>query len=175
MKVTWSCVVNCVMIICYDVPSNIYFFRSSLKGRVMGPPLALVCLCFRRSVIVAFKIVSVSCSLDNFLLKNLIVFIFGKQLLKWCTYEKNGLYTFFSHQGKTWQKFLYIYTHILLTLLTFSALSILQKLRIYHMVFLVRLLVLILIPCWSNQLIRKWRAKFNNKTESKNATNVYLH
>ena len=42
----------------------------------MGPVLVLVCPCFRENVIVTFKIGSFLCSLDNFLLKNVIVFFF---------------------------------------------------------------------------------------------------
>ena len=55
----------------------------------MGP---LVCPCFRgENVTVICKTVFSLCSLDKFLLKNLIVFIFGNFDL---------LFTFCSHQGK---------------------------------------------------------------------------
>ena len=40
----------------------------------MGPLLVLVCSCFRENVNVTCKIVLFLCSLDNFLLKNAIVF-----------------------------------------------------------------------------------------------------
>ena len=44
------------------------------------------------------------CSLDNFLLKTVIVFIFGKQLPKWRSFEKGAIFdlifTFSSRQGK---------------------------------------------------------------------------
>ena len=66
----------------------------------MGPLLALVCRCFRETVIVTCKIVSFLCSLDNFLLKNVIVFIFGNQILNWRSFEKGAifdlLFTFFN-------------------------------------------------------------------------------
>ena len=42
----------------------------------MGPLLVLVCTCFRENVIATCKIVSL-CSLDNFLLKTVIIFFFG--------------------------------------------------------------------------------------------------
>ena len=93
------------------VPDHLQFkhhimpFDFEFKGRVMGPLLALVCPCFRKNVIVTCKIAYFLCNLDNFLLKNVIVFIFGKQLLKWRSSEKKMLFflllfTFFSHQGK---------------------------------------------------------------------------
>ena len=44
------------------------------------------------------------CSLDHFLLKNVIVFFFGNKISKWCSFEKKVIFdlllTFFSHQGK---------------------------------------------------------------------------
>ena len=70
----------------------------------MGPLLVPVCPCFRENVIVTCKIVSFLCSLDTFLLKNSIVFFFGNQISKWCSFVKRVifdlLFTFFSHQGK---------------------------------------------------------------------------
>ena len=49
-------------------------------------------------------ILSFLCSLDNFILKNVIVFFIGNQILKWRSFEKRPifdlLFTFFSHQGK---------------------------------------------------------------------------
>ena len=75
-----------------------------LKGREMGPLLVLVCPCFRKNVIVTCKIVTFLWSLDIFLLKNVIVFIFGNQISKWRSFEKRAifdlLFTFFSHRGK---------------------------------------------------------------------------
>ena len=70
----------------------------------MGPLLSVVCLCFRKIVIVTCKILSFLCNLDNFLFKNIMVFIFGNQMSKWCFFEKRVILTFFSHffshQGK---------------------------------------------------------------------------
>ena len=104
----------------------------------MGPLPALVSICFRENLIVICKIVSLLCSLDNFLLKNVIVLFFGNQISKWRAFEKRAifdlLFTVFSHQGKDKNSFstylTYIHTRILLTLLTFFAFPILQKLGI---------------------------------------------
>ena len=80
----------------------------------MGPLLALFGPCFRKNVIVTSKIVSFSCSLDHFLLKNVIVFFF---VFVFCFFFfenkfRNGahlkkksimfhlLFTFSSHQEK---------------------------------------------------------------------------
>ena len=73
---------------------------NSFKGRVMGPLLVLVCPCFRENVIVTCKIVSFLCSLDNFFLKNVIVFFFGNQISKRRSFKKKGggaILTYFSH------------------------------------------------------------------------------
>ena len=48
----------------------------------MGPLLVLVCPCFRQNIIVICKMVCFLCSLDNFVLKNVIVFFFGNQILE---------------------------------------------------------------------------------------------
>ena len=70
----------------------------------MGPWLVLVSPCFRENVVATCKIGSFLCSLDNLLQKNVIVFFFGNQISKWCSFEKRAifdlLFTFFSHQGK---------------------------------------------------------------------------
>ena len=71
----------------------------------MGPLLALVALVSGKNVIVTCKVVSFTYSLDNFLLKNVIVFIFEIHILEWRPFEKkratSDLYfTFSSHQGK---------------------------------------------------------------------------
>ena len=82
---------------------------GSFNGCGMGPQLVLVSPCFRETVVVTCKIGSFLCSLDNLLQKNVIVFFFENQILKWCSFEKMAifdlLFTFFSHQGKL-QKFL---------------------------------------------------------------------
>ena len=84
------------------------------KGCGMGPWLVLVSLCFRENVVATCKIGSFLCSLDNLLQKNVIVFFFGNQISKWCSFEKRAifdiLFTFFSHQGK-FQKFLQHISH----------------------------------------------------------------
>ena len=86
-----------------------------LKGTQMGPLLVLVCPCFGENVIVTCKIVSFLCSLDNFLLKNVIIFIFGNQILKWSSFEKRAifdlLFTFLVTRGKT-QKFIQHISHL---------------------------------------------------------------
>ena len=75
-----------------------------IKGTQVGPLLNVIC-----------KIVSFLCNLDNTLLKNVIVFFFGNQMLKWRSFEKRAifdlLFTFFSHQ-ETAQKFLQHISHL---------------------------------------------------------------
>ena len=74
------------------------------KGCGMGTMFVLVFPCFRENVVITCKIGSFLCSLDNLLQKNIIVFFFGNQISKWCSFEKRVifdlLFTFFSHQGK---------------------------------------------------------------------------
>ena len=80
---------------------------ACFKGCGMGTLFVLVSRCFRENVVVTNKIVSFLCSLDNILLKNVIVFFFeikfqyGAHLKKWLllTYFLH----FFSHQGKVKQ------------------------------------------------------------------------
>ena len=75
-----------------------------LKGTRMGPMVVLVSPCFRERVNVTCKIVSFLFSLDNFLLKNAIIFVFGNKISKWHSFEKRAifdlLFTFCSHHGK---------------------------------------------------------------------------
>ena len=115
-----------------------------IKGTVMGPLLTLVCLSFRKNVVVTWKIVSFSCRLDSFLLKNVIVFIFGIDILKWRPFEKkeaifDPFFTFLVTREKL-QKFLHhishIHTCILLTLLTFLPNQFWKTIRIYLIWFL---------------------------------------
>ena len=78
---------------------------GTLKGCGMGPLLVLVSPCFRENVVVTCKIGSSLCSLNSFLQKNIIVFFFGNQILKWRSFGKKRaifdlLFTFFSYQGK---------------------------------------------------------------------------
>ena len=100
----WKFVCFNLFFICYQFIYFYYFFRiqfhpnvtydllrsydRGIKGRVMGPLLALVWPCFRTNEIVTPKIVSFLCSLNNFLLKNVIVLIFGKHVSKWRSFEE---------------------------------------------------------------------------------------
>ena len=74
----------------------------------MDPSLVLVSPCFRENVVATCKIGSFLCSLDNLLQKNIIVFFFGNQISKWCSFEKRAifdlLFTFLVTRGKL-QKF----------------------------------------------------------------------
>ena len=113
--------------------------RMMLKGRVMVP------------LLVTFKIVFVFvclcvcvCSLDIFLLKNVIIFFFGKKNQNGA-HLKNFLFLtnchIFQSPGKrhkhSFSTYLtYIHACILFTLLTCFAFPILQQLRIYHVWFL---------------------------------------
>ena len=81
----------------------------------MGTLFVLVSPCFKENVVVTCKIGSFLCSLDNLLQKNVFVFFFENQILKWRSFEKRAifdlLFTLFSHQGKL-QKFLQRISHI---------------------------------------------------------------
>ena len=80
----------------------------------MGLWLVLVSPCFRENVVATCKIGSFLCSLDNLLQKNVIVFFFGKQISKWCSFEKRAFLTYFSHfsvSRKKLQKFLQNISH----------------------------------------------------------------
>ena len=111
----------------------------------MGAWLDLVSPCFRENIVVTCKIWSFLYSLDNLLQKNVIVLFFGNQISKWRLFEKRAifdlLFTFLSHQGKVTKipsahNLTHKHTRILLTLLTFFALSILKKIQIYQIRFL---------------------------------------
>ena len=103
----------------------------------MGPWLVFISLCFRENVVATCKIGSFLCSLDNLLQKTVIVFFFGNQISKWCSFEKRAifdlLFTFSSHQGKVTQKFLqhishsHTYTYFAHPIDFFFALPILKK------------------------------------------------
>ena len=133
-----------------------------VKGTQMRPLLALVSLCFRENVNVTCKIVSFLCSLDNFLLKNVIVFFVENDISKWHSIEKGAILNYFSHflvTRETTQKYLqrtyptYIHISILLTLLTFLPSQFCNNCEFIMYGFsLVWLLVLIFFaPFWSNQ------------------------
>ena len=128
----------------------------SFNGCGMGPLPVLVSPCFRENVVDTCKIGSFLCSLDNLLQKNVIVFFFENQMSKWRLFEKRAifdlLFTFFSYQGKVTKipsahiSLTYIYTCILLTLLTFLPYQFWKKYEFIRYGFsLVWFLVLILI------------------------------
>ena len=127
------------------IPGHKRVMQKTFKGCGMGPWLVLVSPCFRENVVATCKIGSFLCSLDNLLQKNVILLFFGNQISKWRLFEKRAildlLFTFSSHQGKVTKNsfstyLTHIHTHILLTLLTFFALPILKKIRIYQVRFL---------------------------------------
>ena len=113
----------------------------------MGTLFVFVSPCFRENVVVTCKIGSFLYSLDNLLLKNVVVFFFGNQISKWRSFEKRAifdlLFTFFSHQGKIQKipsaqiSLTYIHTCILLTLLTFLPYQFWKKILIYQVWFLI--------------------------------------
>ena len=110
----------------------------------MGPLLVLVSPCFRENVVVTCKMGSFLCILDNLLQKNVIVFFFGNQISKRRSLEKGAifdlLFTFFSYHGKVTKipsaRMSLTYVHVFCSLLTFFALPILKKIRIYQVRFL---------------------------------------
>ena len=60
----------------------------------------------RKNVVVTCKIGSFLCSLDNLLQRNVIVFFFEKQISKWRSFKKKGLFLiYFSHFLVTMEKF----------------------------------------------------------------------
>ena len=73
----------------------------------MGPLLVLFSPCIE-NVVVTCKPGSFLRSSDHLLQKNVIVFFFGNQILKWRSFEKRAifdlLFTFFTYKGKL-QKF----------------------------------------------------------------------
>ena len=116
----------------------------------MGALLVLVfpCFSFRENVIVTCKIVPFLCSSDNFLQKNVIIFFYGNQISKWCSFEKRTnlylLFTFLVPQpGKrhisSFSIYLtYIHTLIFLTILNliFCLSNFGEKNQIYQVWFL---------------------------------------
>ena len=133
-----------------------------IKGCGMGPCLVLVSLCFRENVVTTCKIGSFLCSLDNLLQKNVIISFFGNQISKWRSFEKRAifdlLFTFFSHQGKSYKKsfstyLTHIHTCILLTLLTFLPYQFLKNINLSGTVSLwyESWCWLSFAPFWNNQ------------------------
>ena len=119
-------------------------YSALVKGCGMGPWLVFVSPCFRESVVATCKIGSFLCSLDNLLQKNVIVLFFGNQISNGAHLKKGLFLTYFSHFLVTRESYknsfstylTHIHAHILLTLLTFFALPILKKIRIYQIRFL---------------------------------------
>ena len=107
--------------------------------------LFLFPLVLRKTEVATCKIGSFLCSLDNLLQKNVIVFFLEIKFQNGAHLKKGLFLTYFSHflvTREKLQKFLqhishsHTYTRILLTLLTFFALPILEKIRIYQVRFL---------------------------------------
>ena len=74
-----------------------YLYKHKFNGCGMGPQLVLVSSCFRENIVVTCKVGSFLCSLDNLLLKNVIVF-FLKIKFQNGAHLKNGLFlTYFSN------------------------------------------------------------------------------
>ena len=63
----------------------------------MGSLVVLVCPCFRENVIVTCKIVSFLCSLDNFVLKSVIISFLGIKFPNGAHLRKGLFLTYFSH------------------------------------------------------------------------------
>ena len=129
-----------------------------LRGRAIGLLLFIVYQCFREYV----NFVFVLYSLDNFLLQNVFVFIFGNQISKSSSFEKVLFLTLFSQflfarvkTEKCLRHISLLHTRILLNFWLFITFPILQNLQIYHGFSFVRLLVLILICTifWADQQI----------------------
>ena len=97
---------TCVYIILNPEKKNSVGKVSSfykLKAELWVHCLLLFALVFRKNVTVTCKIVSFSCGSDNFLLKKLIVFNFGKVHLKKGSIF-DPFFTFFTHQEKNRKK-----------------------------------------------------------------------
>ena len=112
----------------------------------MGPLLVLVSPCFKENVVFTCKIGSFLCSLDNFLWKKVIVFLFGNQISKWHSFEKRAifalLFTCFKSPGKSYKNSFGTYlTHTYMYFAHHNCLFCLtnfekKKIRIYQVWFL---------------------------------------
>ena len=130
----------------------------------MGPWPALVSPCFRENVVATCKMGSFLCSLDHLLKKKRNCLLFWKSNFRMALNNiwkkgyfrpsyKNSFSTYLTH----------IHTHILLTLLTFFAFTVLKKYDFNrHGFSLVWFLEMILIRAILEQ-ITKWWAKFKLK------------
>ena len=109
--------------------------KAYIKGCGMGTLFVLVSPCFRENVVITCKIGSFFCSLDNLLKKKRNCFLFWKSNFKmalFLTYFSHFLVTRESYKNSFNTYFSHIHTCILLILLTFFALPILKKIRIYQ-------------------------------------------
>ena len=70
----------------------------------MGPLLILVCPCLGENVIVTCKLVSFLRSLDNFVLKNVIVFFLEIKFQNGAHLRKKGYFDFLVTREKTLKK-----------------------------------------------------------------------
>ena len=136
-----------------------YMSTDALNGCGMDPLLVLVSPCFRENVVVACKIGSFLCNLDNLLQKNVIVFFFENQISKWRSFEKRAifdlLFTFFSYQGKLeLPKFLQQISHSHTYIHVFCSLSGMVSLWCDSWCWF------LFTPFCNNQQITKWWAKF---------------
>ena len=78
----------------------------------MGPLLVPVSPCFRENVVVTCKIGSFLCSLDNLLLKNVIVFFLKIKFQNGAHLKKGLFLTYFSHFLVTREKLQKLLQHI---------------------------------------------------------------
>ena len=112
----------------------------------MGPLRVLVFPCFRKTIIVTCNILSFLCSEDHFLLKNVIVFFFSKSKVgqNGAHLKKKAIFDILSDflvTSERTQKILQHISHLhtytyFAHAVDFFALTILQKLQIYHVWFL---------------------------------------
>ena len=118
--------------------------RFTLRGVEWVHGLFLFPLVFGENVVATCKIGSFLCSLDNLLQKNVIVLFLKIKFQNGARLKKGLFLTYFSHFLVTRESYknsfstylTHIHTRILLTLLTFFALPILKKIRIYQIRFL---------------------------------------
>ena len=79
--------------------------------------------CFRENVIVTCKVKSILCSLEKFLLVNVIDFFYGNQISRWRSFEKRAIFDLLFTilvTMETTQKFLQHIYHLIYTY-TYSA------------------------------------------------------
>ena len=149
--------------------TKIKFIKVCGMGIILS---VLVSSCLRKNVVVTSKIGSFLCSLDNLPQKNVIVFFFGNQISKWCSFEKRAffylLFTFFSHWGKVTKiPSAYIsltYIHVFCSPYWLFCLNNFEK-KNTNLSGMVSLWYaswcwFLFAPFWNNQWTTKWWAKF---------------